>query len=206
APARQPRFRPAEIGLGLAQRGFRVVERLLSAGGGAQQILRAGKGLSGGGDRRLFHDQVSLLQIVIEREQQVTWRNFVALAHLQRLDAALLIGADIDDLGLDPALQGALIAVAASCEQQRQHDERKCGPRCHAGLRGANKSSRWVFIIARTSMGSKRSNNPLQMIAIRPGAAMSCGKSTRPGATSPRAAARVSSARTAAMMRASTSR
>ena len=88
-------------------------------------------------------------------------------------------GRNENQLGLDPALQLAVVAFVAAGEReagehQRRHDG-KLHP--HGALLGANNSSTWVFIILRTSSGSKRSNNPLQMMATRPGAAMICGNS-----------------------------
>src|SRR6516165_2947507 len=206
--AAETSLRPGQVGLGLPQHRFRIFIVLLRAGLGAHQFFRAIEILLRVDYGRLPHHQIRLLKIVVDGEQWLSLRDPVALAHLQLLDAALLVGADEDQLGLYPALHLALIGVVATSERKTgKHD---CGHdgkfRLHGSPPGANNSSKWVFIILRTSSGSKRSKRPLQMMATRPGAAMICGKSASPAGISPRLAARCSSARIAAMMRESTSR
>ena len=49
----------------------------------------------------------------------------------------------------------------------------------HGCLGASNKRWKCARIIARTSSGSKRSNNPFQMMAIIPGAPINCGKRIR---------------------------
>src|SRR5262249_23712204 len=132
----------------------------------------------------------------------------ITLAHFQRFDTSLFVRRYKNQLGLDPALQHVFVTVVTAGEHERREDDhQRTDELCsHVALLGANSSSTWGFIILRTSSGSKRSNSPLQTIAIRPGAAMICGNSTRLSGISPRAAARRRSDRTAAMIRDSTSR
>ena len=155
-----------------------------------------------------LHDHVGLLQVVVDGEQDIAFLHLVAFADFQRLHPSLLIRRNENQLGFNPALQYAVIVVAASGKHEhggggRQHF---CNRHLHVVLRAENSRSRCVFIILRTSSGSKRSNSPLQMIASMPGAAIICGNSASPSGTSPRAAARRSRDRTAAMMRERTSR
>ena len=70
-------------------------------------------------DGGLPHHHVGLLQVVVDGEQQVAFLDVVAFAHLQRLDAALLVGRNENQLGLDPALQHAVIGLAAAGERER---------------------------------------------------------------------------------------
>src|SRR6185437_3082630 len=195
-------------GLGLPQRGFGIVKVFLRPTRRLQQILSAIVVLLGIFHSALLHHQIGFLQIVVDGEQHVALLDLVALPHLQRFDTTLLVGGYEHQFGLDPALQLALFAVIAASEHDAsEHHCRPGGkfPR-HGALLAPNSNSTCVFIILRTSSGSKRSNKPLQMMATRPGAAMICGNSASASGTSPRAAARRSSARTAAMMRESTSR
>src|SRR5262249_35208678 len=120
----------------------------------------------------------------------------------------LLVGWNEDQFSFYPTLQHVVVGVVAATERKRakRHYPQASELHFHVALLGAKSSSTCVFIILRTSSGSKRSNSPLQMIATKPGAAIICGKSASPSCTSPRAAPRRSSARTAAIMRANTSR
>src|SRR6185312_2939578 len=205
--AGKPRLRPLEIGFGLAQRRLGIVVSLLRAGGGSQQFLRTIERLLRIHDGRVPDDDIRLLQIIVHREQLVALLDVITLPNFQCFDAPLLVGRDKNQLGFDPTLQNAVVAVVTACECKRHENERQTGKSpVHGTLPCANNRSRCVFIILRTSSGSKRSNKPFQTMATSPGAAMICGKSASPSGTSPRAAARCSNARTAAMMRERTSR
>ena len=62
---------------------------------------------------------VGLLQIGIDRKQRRAGRDLIALAHGERLDAARLVRPDEHEVGLDPALQAAVV-VAAGGERERK--------------------------------------------------------------------------------------
>ena len=58
------------------------------------------------------------------REERRAQLDLIALAHRQRLDAAGLVGTDEDQLGLDPALVGRLLAVAAARQDKSREPAR----------------------------------------------------------------------------------
>src|SRR5262249_4805626 len=99
----------------------------------------------------------------------------VPFAHGQRLDPAVFVGPDKDELGFHPTLEHRVAAVVAGCEHEcRRHCEHT-GSAPHVGPRFPNSTSRCTCIISSTSRGAKRSNMLFQMIANRPGATSSCG-------------------------------
>ena len=119
---------------------FRVVERLLRADGLLQQLLRALEGDPGIDDGRLVLGHRRALQVGIEREERRAGCHRIAFAHGKRLDAARLVGADEDEIGLDPALElelgrvPAQIGVGGDGEADRRHGahgENACLGRCH---------------------------------------------------------------------------
>ena len=75
----------------------------------------------------ISHDHVRFLQIVVDREQQIAFLDVIAFANFQRFDTALLVGRDENQLGLDPALQNAVVAVVTACERERRENERQTG-------------------------------------------------------------------------------
>jgi len=169
---------------------FGVPARVLS------KRLRALIGLGGVGDRGFGHVDVSLLQIRIDGEQRHGLLHSIAFAHRQRLDPARLVGADKDQIGLDPALVTGVGRLRAGRKRQNGYAYENDATRFHAASPGPNSTSKCARISARTSMGSKRSNKPLQMIATMPGAASNCGKRTSASVlSSPRSWARRSMAR-----------
>ena len=89
-----------------------------------EQLLRALERLLGVDDRRLRDREVGALQIGIEREQRRAFLDAIALAHHHGFDPALLVGADEDQIGLDPALEFVLGLLAAGREQQCRADQR----------------------------------------------------------------------------------
>ena len=104
------------------------------------------------------------------REQRHALLHRVAFAHRQRLDPARFVGADKDQVGLDPAL------VTGSAGFEQPASASKAAPisamRCavHGASPEPSSTSKCARISARTSIGSKRSNKPLQKIATMPGA------------------------------------
>ena len=94
----------------------------------------------------------ALLQIVVDREQQIAFLHVIALAHLEHLDAALLVRRDENQFGLDPALQHVVVAVVAAGERQRRQ---------HHGQQAAS----FIFMV----LSSART-------ATRHGPSSSCGR------------------------------
>src|SRR5262249_8374455 len=173
----QPRLRPVKIGFSLTQRSFSVVICFLCSSGGLQQFLCTIEALLCIYDSCISYHDVGLLQVVVYGEKHVAFVHAITFANLQCLHPPLLIGRNENQFGLDPALQHAVIGLAAAAEYQRgEHNSPEASELCsHVALLGANNSSTWVSIILRTSSGSNRSNRPLQTIATNPGAATICG-------------------------------
>ena len=61
-----------------------------------------------------FDHDISLLQVVVKREQQSAIFRTVAFVYFECFQATLLIGAHEDQLSLDPTLSHAVIAVIAA--------------------------------------------------------------------------------------------
>ena len=158
--------------------GFRVLHRLLRAGRSLEQGLGALVSLGGVGHRRFRHLDIGLLQVRIDGEQRRALLDRVALAHRQRFDPADLVGTDEDQIGLDPALVSGIVGFGAGGKRQQRDAEQRNASHIHVALLSPNSTPKYARIIARISSGSKRSNNPLQMIATMPGAGSSCGKRT----------------------------
>ena len=115
----------------------------MCAGRRLQQFFGAIEVLLRVNDGGLLHQQIGLLQIVVDGEQQIALFDLVALAHFQVFDTALLVGADEDQLGFDPALQLALIAIVAAGEREAGEHHRRHGGKFHShnALLGANNNS-----------------------------------------------------------------
>ena len=192
-----------------AQRRLGILERLLRAGRGLEQRLRALEGLLALVTRGLGHVDVGLLQVGVDREQRRALLDRVALAHRQRLDAAGLVGADEDQIGLDPALVARVVGLRAAGERQQRGKPRTAmrrafmarSPGRTAG-RNARASSR-----ARRAARSGRTARSRSM-ATMPGAASSCGNRTSASVLQLAAldGARAACARIAAITREITSR
>lgn len=150
------------------------LDGLLGAGGGFEELRRAVIGLPGVLHEGLVEHHVGLLQVDIDGEQWRAGLDLVALAGAQGLDAADFVGADEDEVGLDPALVAwrRRIGAAGQPGDQRHHEAEREGTRRrrHGTFPVAKIRSRCARISAATSSGAKRSNSPLQTTAIRPGA------------------------------------
>src|SRR5207247_2733591 len=132
------------------------------------------------------------LQIRIEPKQRHADRDLVAFTHGERLDPPGLIGADEDEIGLDPALERGLLAVVATREYEGRGERAGTGDATcrhvavlmsrfscrgsHVAVLLPNRISIWAPISSRTSSGAKRSNRELHTMATSAGAIMSCGK------------------------------
>ena len=121
--------------------------------------------------------KIGALQIGIQREERRVFFHVVAFAHHHGLDAALFVRADENQVCLDPALEFIVGRLVAGAERQyRAKQAGGCNAmKRHGDFLSPKMISRCARIIASTSSGAKRSNNPLQITAIRPGAAKSCG-------------------------------
>ena len=62
----------------------------------------------------LFDRDISLLQVVVKREQQSAIIRSVAFVHSEGFQATLLFGTHEDQLSLDPTLSHAVIAIIAA--------------------------------------------------------------------------------------------
>ena len=71
------------------------------------------------GDLRGGGVDVGLLQVGFDRKQRRAGRDLIALAHGERLDPPGLVRSDEHEVGLDPALQAAVV-VAAGGERERE--------------------------------------------------------------------------------------
>jgi len=100
------------------RRGFSACD------GSLQQGLGAIVGHLGVRKRGLGHIDVSLLDIRIDGEQRSALVDSVAFAHRQVLNAAVLIGTDKDQIGLDPALEaGARGLPSRAASANARHRE-----------------------------------------------------------------------------------
>ena len=84
---------------------FGIVERFLRTDRPLQQFLRALVGNARVGNRRLVLGNGGPLKVRVQAEQLRAGRHLLALADVQRLDAAHLVRSDEQQLGLHPALK-----------------------------------------------------------------------------------------------------
>src|SRR5262245_15341760 len=204
--------------LGRTQGGLGVVEALLRTDGAFEQRLRPLVGLPGIDDGGLVLRHGGALQIGIEGKQRRADVDPVALAHGQGFQPTRFLGADEDELGLDPALKFQLRPLAAPVlkggEGEADHGEARHGKQAlvlhgHGTLFPVPAVSRSQCAASSpvTSSGSILENRPSQMTAKSKGATISWGKRAAASLeNSPRATASLATARINAMPRATTSR
>src|SRR5262249_22783048 len=204
----KPRARRVEPRFRATQDRFGVVEHLLRADRLLQQLLGAVVGNLGVGNGCLILGDRRPLQIGVEREQGRSHGDRIALAHRERLHASRLVGADEDEVGLDPTFESALRCLIADVQvggggdaQCRRHgkpgEDLRLGGSHGATFPGLPVSTwRCARSKASTSRGSVLAKSPSQTTATSSGATMSWGK--RAGASlanAPSRAARSASAR-----------
>ncbi len=141
-------FPPRQAGLHRIEPRLRVAQNHL---GGIEIFRGAGAGLHqhGGAIERLLRvlhrrpdlGEVGDLEIVVDGEQRIAGLDRVALAHRLRLHAADFVGCNEDEIGLDPALIGVVMRLAAGGERKcAQNGDTGGGSDTHVGLPSRGKS------------------------------------------------------------------
>src|SRR6185312_5872891 len=93
-------------------------------------------------ERRFRGADIGLLQLLVDGEDRRALRDRAAFPHQQRFDAALLVGADEYEIGLDPSLNRELAVLAAASEKQERGDHpetRKTMKNVHVDLPSPNR-------------------------------------------------------------------
>ena len=97
------------------------IERRLRAGAGLSQRLRTIIGLLRVRQRRLGLVEIGKLEIVVDGIEVIADLHFVALADIELRHPARFVRADIDHVGLDPALEAGIALLLATGKPGCEH-------------------------------------------------------------------------------------